>query len=149
MSTPEIKLPFYFYWWRKFRKHFGFKWGEWLGRPECPYLRRWAFNVGLFSIRVHHFMRSDDARAHHDHPWWFLTLVLRGAYYDISQGPEGEVIDHLTPGSIRFRPALHRHTVVVDRQACAAGRRVDDHPDRPELADLGLLAGRALPQVAT
>jgi hypothetical protein len=114
MSTPEIKLPFYFYWWRKFRKHFGFKWGEWLGRPECPYLRRWAFNVGLFSIRVHHFMRSDDARAHHDHPWWFLTLVLRGAYYDISQGPEGEVIDHLTPGSIRFRPALHRHTVVVE-----------------------------------
>lgn len=116
---------------RRVNKHFSFKWGELLGRPECPYLRRWALVLGLFSIRVHHFYRSDDERAHHDHPWWFVTLVLKGGYTDVS-GPMdgrfcsrcggtdpgcyicGERLDHLGPGSIRYRPALHQHTVRTD-----------------------------------
>lgn len=81
-----------------------------LGMEECPYAERWMLDFHLFTIRVHHFMRSDDARAHHDHPWWFLTLVLRGGYTDRS--PQGD--DHLSRGSVRFRSAEHRHTVQVD-----------------------------------
>lgn len=84
-------------------------WRQKLGRPECPYAERWIFDAKLFSLRLHHFFRSDDARAHHDHPWWFLTLVLAGSYVDDS--PAGQ--DRLTPGSIRFRSAHHRHTVVT------------------------------------
>ena len=122
---------------RRIGKHLNVKWGEQLGRPECPYLQRWAVMVGLFSVRVHHFYRSDDERAFHDHPWWFLTLVLRGGYTDVSPCPvcegnpalklicgtgkpggtcggTGEQLDHITAGSVRFRPALHQHTVRVD-----------------------------------
>jgi hypothetical protein len=116
---------------RKVGKHLNVKWGERLGRPECPYLRRWALILGLFSIRVHHFYRSDDERAFHDHPWWFVTLVLKGGYTDVSECDTcegygvydswcptcsgwGEKRDHLLHGSVRFRPALHRHTVRVD-----------------------------------
>lgn len=95
---------------RKLNKHFTVKWGERLGRPECPYLQRWAIVLGLFSIRVHHFYRSDDERAYHDHPWWFVTLVLKGGYTDVSD--KGD--DHLRPGSVRFRRALHQHTVRTD-----------------------------------
>jgi hypothetical protein len=73
-------------------------------------MRRWALVLGAFSIRVHHFYRSDDARYHHDHPWWFITLVLKGGYTDVSD--EGE--DHLGPGSVRYRPAKHSHTVLTD-----------------------------------
>lgn len=91
-------------------KHFRLTIGERLGRPECPYLRRWTLLLGLFSIRVHHFYRSDDARAFHDHPWWFVTLVLKGGYTDRSDRGD----DHLRPGSLRFRPAHHSHTVIVD-----------------------------------
>lgn len=83
-------------------------WRQRLGNPECIYAERWILDLGpLGSLRLHHFLRSDDARAHHDHPWWFLTLVLKGSYVD--ESPEGN--DRLTAGSIRFRPALHRHTV--------------------------------------
>lgn len=95
---------------RKIKKHFNIKWGEYLGFKECPYLRRWCLTVGLFSIRVHHFYKSDDERAFHDHPWWFVTLVLKDGYTDIS--PYGE--DHLKIGSIRFRSAEHKHTVKTD-----------------------------------
>lgn len=87
----------------------GLTWREQLGLPECPYAERWVFNAGLFTLRVHHFVRSDDDRAFHDHPWWFLTLVVKGSYIDRS--PNGD--DVLKPGSVRFRPARHRHTVVT------------------------------------
>jgi hypothetical protein len=84
------------------------RWAEPLGLPECPYLIRWRIEVPFGSLRVHHWLGSDDIRAFHDHPWWFITLVLRGAYTD--KNPAGE--DHLRAGSVRYRPALHRHTVV-------------------------------------
>lgn len=56
--------------------------------PDCPYLDRWVLGVGRpsrpcwFSIRLHHFFRSDDDHLH-DHPTWFLTLVLKGTYDDV------------------------------------------------------------------
>lgn len=90
-------------------------WAEKLGLPGCPYVIRWRFEVrGLGSVRVHHWLSADDDRAPHDHPWWFLTLVLRGSYDDMSPVANGSVIEHdvLRAGSVRLRPALHRHTVV-------------------------------------
>lgn len=86
------------------------KWRQRLGRADCPYAERWVLDLGAFSIRLHHFLHSDDDRAFHDHPWWFVTLVLRGSYIDRS--PAGD--DVLRAGSVRYRPALHRHTVVTE-----------------------------------
>lgn len=107
--SPAIRLR------RRVSKHLTLKWDEHLGRPECPYMRRWVLALGLCSIRVHNFIRSDDARAFHDHPWWFATLVLRGGYTDVSKDEYGDSVeDHLRPCSVRFRRALHRHTVRVD-----------------------------------
>ena len=84
-------------------------WGQRLGRLECPYARRWVLNLGVCSLRVHHFYRSDDKRYFHDHPWWYITLVLWGSYTDVSPG--GDVLLRL--GSIATRRAEHQHTVVV------------------------------------
>jgi len=86
---------------------FDVEWGRGLGDPLRPYVRRWVLQTPWFSVRVHHWIGSDDLRNPHDHPWWFLTLVLQGGYEDV--GPKG--IDALGVGSIRFRPALHRHSV--------------------------------------
>jgi len=47
-----------------------------------PYLSRWNLifpqNKWL-NIMVHEYHRSDDDRANHDHPWWNVSFVLRGA----------------------------------------------------------------------
>ena len=86
------------------------RWMEALGKEECPYAFRWVLNLGFISFRVHHFLRSDDKRHFHDHAWWFLTLVLKGGYTDVS--PNGE--DKMTIGSIRFRKANHPHYVKVN-----------------------------------
>lgn len=91
-----------------------FKWRERLGLPTCPYLVRWRFETKRWSIRLHHWFGPDDDRAFHDHPWWFVTLVLRGGYADKS--PAGT--EHLKAGAVRYRPALHRHTVVPDPGGC-------------------------------
>lgn len=86
-------------------------WSEFVGLPECPYLRRWVLDFGIFSLRIHRWEASDDERAFHDHPWWFLTFVLWGSYTDLSPGRE----DRLGLGSIRFRAAKHKHTVKIHK----------------------------------
>lgn len=114
--------------------------GDIIGPDECPYVQRWFVQTPLGTARVHHFMRSDDDRALHDHPWSFVTLVVRGSYRDITAcpwcadgkvriqrwpepeaGPEcgpclgtGVRVDELTPGSVRYRPAEHQHRVESD-----------------------------------
>lgn len=123
---------------------------------DCPYLERWTVGVGLgrfwrpvqkgnpkawFKIRLHHFYRSDEDDLH-DHPWWFLTLVLKGYYEDWVDCPTCKGVGALVyersksptiaircpncggrrqvcgtkmrPGTVRFRPANHRHRVVTD-----------------------------------
>lgn len=76
--------------------------------PECPYVIRWRAEAPFGSVRLHHWLGPDDDRAFHDHPWWFVTVVLRGGYAD--RGPDGD--DVLRAGSVRFRRAAHQHTVV-------------------------------------
>lgn len=88
--------------------------GENLGNPECPFMRRWVIETPIGSLRLHHWMASDDDRHFHDHPWWFLTVVLLGSYTDCS--PEGR--DRLKLGSVRFRRAHHQHTVEVPKGGC-------------------------------
>lgn len=91
-----------------------FVWREKLGLPSCPYLIRWVLDLKLLSIRLHHWLGSDDARNFHDHPWNFITIVFAGSYDDVS--PKGR--ETLSPGSIRFRKAEHCHTVEVGPQGC-------------------------------
>ena len=82
-------------------------WAEPGGLPECPYFHRWIADFGAFTVRLHHWHGSDDARAFHDHPYSFTTVVLWGGYTDVS--PAGS--DRLRMGSIRRRAAEYRHTV--------------------------------------
>jgi hypothetical protein len=84
------------------------KFCERLGLPTCPYAIRWRIEFPFGALRLHHWLAPDDDRAFHDHPWWFVTLVLRGGYIDRSTSGD----DHVRVGRIRYRPALHRHTVI-------------------------------------
>lgn len=81
---------------RKFGQWFQVRWAEALGDPECPYLYRWTLIVFGFSIRLHHWIKSDDRRFFHDHACDFVSIVLRGHYVNVT--PHGRF--HVTAGSM-------------------------------------------------
>lgn len=37
-----------------------------------------------FASRIHHILRSDTDRHLHDHPWYYMTIILRGGYYEVT-----------------------------------------------------------------
>ena len=53
-----------------------------VGGSVNPYLLRWFVipRNPVFNIYVHLFLRSDDDRALHDHPWVNLSILLDGSY---------------------------------------------------------------------
>lgn len=53
-----------------------------VGGAEDPYLLRWWVipRNKFFNIYLHRFLRSDDDRALHDHPWCNLSLLIDGSY---------------------------------------------------------------------
>lgn len=62
-----------------------------IGGAERPYLHRWWITPRakwLPCVYLHKFMRSDDDRALHDHPWVNASVLLRGTYteHTIAQG---------------------------------------------------------------
>lgn len=80
-----------------------------IGGQERPYLRRWWLipRNPVFNIYVHQFLRSDDDRALHDHPWLFnCSILLDGEY--LEHTPAGKF--HRRAGDWKFRwgPAPHR-----------------------------------------
>lgn len=98
-----------------------------------PYLvRRTLISLGKwFSIKYHKILVSDDI-CNHDHPWPFLTIILKGGYYEWTprdQKDSGKFICHgfgvngsdekchfHKPGSIMYRPAnwIHRLELKTD-----------------------------------
>ena len=58
-----------------------------IGGAERPYLRRWWVipRNRLFNVYLHQFLRSDDDRALHDHPW--LTAAAAPRPSTRSSGP--------------------------------------------------------------
>lgn len=85
-----------------------------IGGERRPYLRRWWVipRNRLFNVYLHQFLRSDDDRALHDHPWAFnASLILRGAYCEQTIAAGGIHVRTLREaGNFKFRwgPAPHR-----------------------------------------
>lgn len=84
-----------------------FEWGHKLGDPKDPYLTRWMIELFGYSIRLHKWMGPDDLRHEHDHPWWYITWILKGSYFDRSLGES----EFLKRWSLRYRRATRSHCV--------------------------------------
>jgi hypothetical protein len=67
---------------RKF-KLFQIRWAEKLGYEDNPYLIRWTFIFFGYSMRIHHWIKSDDNRFFHDHSADLLSIVLKGRYWNV------------------------------------------------------------------
>lgn len=90
-----------------------------IGGKENPYLYRWWVipRNRWFSIYLHKFMRSDDDRALHDHPWINCSILLRGSYVEhtIDQGGINHRRKYST-GDVRMRwSGKLAHRVEIDK----------------------------------
>lgn len=72
---------------RKFGKWFQIRWKEKLGLSENPYLYRWTLILFGYSIRLHHWLKSDDRRFFHDHACDLISIIIKGQYKNVT--PEG------------------------------------------------------------
>lgn len=79
---------------------------------DGPLLRRWVLVTPLGTFRVHHLCAPDVAH-YHDHPWSFLSVVVRGWY--VEEFPDGDTIRR-GPGSLAWRSSrvLHRVAAVSE-----------------------------------
>lgn len=89
------------------KQHFG---RQVIGPADRPYmvryiLFRWAH---LPRVYVHKFMRSDDERAPHNHPWWFVSLVLRGHYLEYNDRPPNPHVRKRFSVGFRGLDTFHR-----------------------------------------
>ena len=52
------------------------------------YLNRWHLipRNKWFNVYLHQFIGPDPSAAWHDHPWWNLTIKLRGDYVETGNG---------------------------------------------------------------
>ena len=72
-----------------------------------------------FNVTLHKIVRSDDP-IFHDHPWPFMTMILKGGYYEHTlmcnrKGEKiGEFIEWKGPGSIIMRGAGEFHWLELD-----------------------------------
>jgi hypothetical protein len=54
-----------------------------VSRAGVVHFRRWRLiETRWFALYVHCIARSDEDKDAHDHPWNFLSLVLRGGYFE-------------------------------------------------------------------
>lgn len=100
-----------------------------IGAASDPLLVRYIlFRCAAFGIFIHHLMRSDHDRALHDHPWPFISIVLKGGYLEVhDQTIDGSTfIQYHGRGSVLVRPAEWRHRFMLESPAWAlviVGRR--------------------------
>lgn len=68
------------------------------GRTDIGnYMRRWILRLPWLHLRLHNILRSDKGRDLHDHPFDFISIILRGSYTEITPGPDGTKVEKVWP----------------------------------------------------
>ena len=97
---------------RKPFKSFQIRWKEPMGDENDPYLYRWTFLFFNYSIRIHHWIHSDDKRFFHDHACDFISIILKGKYTNVTPVGRFEV----RAGSCWKSNALKRHYLEIPKE---------------------------------
>lgn len=114
-----------------------------LSHDDEPFLERWGLcHDRLGGFYVHKIAGPDPGMDLHDHPWAFVSIVLRGGYFEhVAQTAEAteyadnpwptgrywgwrQIVDVTKPNGIRRRklPALHRMPLDVAHRIVAVDR---------------------------
>jgi hypothetical protein len=82
-----------------------------------PYLRRWWVlpRNQVVGVYLHHFQSSDDPRACHDHPYWNISILLKGSYLEWVHDPitGHEMPHHRGIGSVVIRHPKFAHRIEI------------------------------------
>ncbi len=93
-----------------------------IGGKKNPYLLRWFIipRNPLFNIYLHKFLRDDDDRALHDHPWISLSYLLRGKLKEhvfLRKNSLSTYCIRRERGEWVFRRPTHAHRIQLYRDA--------------------------------
>jgi hypothetical protein len=95
------------------------------------YLQRWnLFECNLFSLKIHKILLTDDDCLH-DHPWNFISIILKGGYveyreidkeeWDEDEHCQGYWIEKISkiyhPFNILYRKSTDKHRLQI-HQTC-------------------------------
>jgi hypothetical protein len=99
-----------------------------IGDPSNPYLLRWWVipRNRVFNIYLHKILRSDDDRALHDHPWWNMSIILKGGY--VEYVPGGSYLRKAGHIICRRATAQHRLALFTIRVELDGTRGADGYP---------------------
>lgn len=92
-----------------------------IGGAADPYMLRWWLLPPnrVFNIYLHHFLRSDDDRALHDHPWWNISVLLAGRYVEHTIAAGGvHARTERRAGEIKLRGARAAHRIELVDGPC-------------------------------
>lgn len=88
---------------------------------EEPIMIRYYLTPKIFNLRlcIHKFLRSDNDRHYHDHPWNYISLILKGHYVEHFPTPffsfgnlyRVDCTIHYGPGDILRKKKEHKHWV--------------------------------------
>ena len=110
--TPYFHLPGYMNrWWLVPYLRAGSEGAE--GTGPVSFWRRpvaWVLQRLGIAVRVHEILRSDNDRALHNHPWGYVTIILKGGYVEITD----DGMRWYGPGSVLIRGTKHKHRLVLD-----------------------------------
>lgn len=88
-----------------------------------PYMKRWVLipKNRFLNIFLHVFLRDDDDRALHCHPWiWNLSYILKNCYYEHTIAAGGvHHRDIIAEGQWKFRLGTAAHRVELCTGLCA------------------------------
>jgi hypothetical protein len=92
-----------------------------IGSDDDTYMERWFVipKNRFFNIYLHRFLRSDDDRALHDHPWWNISILLLGKYTEHTIDAGG--IHHReerVAGAVKCRGAKSAHRIELTDGYC-------------------------------
>jgi len=92
-----------------------------IGGNDDPYMLRWWVipRNKVFNIYLHRFLRSDDDRALHDHPWFNMSYLLDGEYteWTIASGGVNKKKVYKA-GDVKFRSPWVAHCVILHNGPC-------------------------------
>lgn len=115
-------------------RHYGFPRQIIQGCQSTPLLYRWKLHInGDFMVYLHRFGRSDEDRQLHDHPFSFVSLILKHGYHEVRpiaplrerlavgdksfdlDDPQVQERAYYAPGSMLFRPSWYAHRVELEK----------------------------------
>lgn len=88
-----------------------------------PYMNRYYLLKWPLRIRLHEILRSDEDRDMHDHPYDFVSVMLKGGYVETTPDTPAKAYG---AGSIRRLKAENVHSIKLFKQCHCCNRSAEE-----------------------